>query len=113
MSDDEGLVNNITSECQTEVIKKISFYTSNNTSGINITLHYILNNRPASWSSVQSFRLLIMRFRVRFPVLPWGLFLEGEDPHVDHGMGSLVELMFKAPPGTSYSYITIHPIGTT
>jgi hypothetical protein len=46
-----------------------------------------------------SFRLLIMRSRVRFPVLPWGLFLEGED---SHGLGSSVELGFKAPPGTSY-----------
>jgi hypothetical protein len=38
-------------------------------------------------------------------------FLEGEDPHCDHGLGSLVELRFKVPPGTSYSYITIHLIG--
>jgi hypothetical protein len=68
--------------------------------------------RQASWSSGQSFWLLIMRFRVRFPVLPWGFFLEGEDPHGDHGLGSLVESRFKAPPGTSYSYITIHLIGT-
>jgi hypothetical protein len=34
---------------------------------------------PASWSSGQSFWLLIMRSRVRFPVLPWEFFLEGED----------------------------------
>jgi hypothetical protein len=54
-----------------------------------------------------------MKSRVRFPVLPWGFFLEGEDPHGDHGLGSLVEFRFKAPPGTSYSYITIHLIGTT
>jgi hypothetical protein len=54
-----------------------------------------------------------MRSRVRFPVLPWGFFLEGEDPHGDHGLGRLVELRFKAPPGTSYSYITIHLIWTT
>jgi hypothetical protein len=54
-----------------------------------------------------------MSSRVRFPVLPWGLFLEGEDPHGDHGLGSLVERRSKAPPGTSYSYITIHLIGTT
>jgi hypothetical protein len=53
-----------------------------------------------------------MRSRVRFPVVPWGFFLEGEDFHGDHGLGSLVELMFKAPPGASYSYITIHLIGT-
>jgi hypothetical protein len=66
---------------------------------------------PALWSSGQSFWLLIMRSRVQFPVLPWGFFLEGEDYHGDHGLGSLVELRFKAPPGTSYSYITIHLIG--
>jgi hypothetical protein len=54
-----------------------------------------------------------MRSRVRFPVLPWGFFLKGEDSHGDHGLGILVELRFKAPPGTSYSYITIHLIGTT
>jgi hypothetical protein len=52
-----------------------------------------------------------MRFRVRFPVLPWGFFFEEEDPHGDHGLGSLVEFRFKAPPGTSY--ITVHLIGTT
>src|SRR5215467_7370997 len=40
-----------------------------------------------------------MRSRVRFPVLPRGFFLEGEDPHGDHGLGSLVEFRFKAPPG--------------
>jgi hypothetical protein len=50
---------------------------------------------------------------VRFPVLPWGFFLEREDSHGDHDLGSLVEVRFKAPPGTSYSYITIHLIGTT
>jgi hypothetical protein len=70
-------------------------------------------NRPASWSSGHSFWLLSMRSRVRFPVLPWGIFLEGEDPHGDHGLGSSVEFRFKAPPGTSYSYIIIHLIGTT
>jgi hypothetical protein len=32
-----------------------------------------------------------MRSRVRFPVLPWGFFLEGEDPHGGHGLGSLVQ----------------------
>jgi hypothetical protein len=53
-----------------------------------------------------------MRPRVRIPVLPCGFFLEGEDPHGDHGLGSLVELRFKAPPGTSYPYITIHLIIT-
>jgi hypothetical protein len=56
---------------------------------------------------------MIMRSQVRFPVLPWGFFFEGEDSHGDHGLGSLVELRFKAPPGTSYSCITIHLIGTT
>jgi hypothetical protein len=42
-----------------------------------------------------------------------GFFLEGEDSHGDHGLGSLVELRFKAPPGTSYSCTTIHLIGRT
>jgi hypothetical protein len=37
-----------------------------------------------------------MRSRVRFPVLPWGFFLEGEGSHGDHGLGSLVELRFMA-----------------
>jgi hypothetical protein len=54
-----------------------------------------------------------MRSRVRFPVLPWGFFLEGEDSHGDHGLVSLVELGFKVPPGTPYPHITIHLIGTT
>jgi hypothetical protein len=36
-----------------------------------------------------------------------------EYSHGDHGLGSLVELRFKAPTGTSYSYITIHLIGVT
>jgi hypothetical protein len=67
---------------------------------------------PASWSSGQSFWLLIIKSRVRFPVLTWGFFLGGEDSHADYGHGSLVELRFKAPPGTSYSYMTIHLIGT-
>jgi hypothetical protein len=56
---------------------------------------------------------MIMRSRLRFPVLTWGFFLEKEDSHGDHGLGSLVELRFKAPPGPSYSYITIQLVGTT
>jgi hypothetical protein len=66
-----------------------------------------------SWSSGQSFWLMSMWTRVRFLVLPWGFFLEGEDSHGDCGLGSLVELRFKDPLGTSYSYITVHLIGTT
>jgi hypothetical protein len=54
---------------------------------------------------------MIMRSQVRFRVLSWGFFFEGEDSHGDHGLSSLVELGFKTPPGTSYSYITIHLIG--
>jgi hypothetical protein len=42
-----------------------------------------------------------------------GIFPWREDPLGDHGLGSLVEFRFKALPGTSYSYITIHLIGTT
>jgi hypothetical protein len=56
---------------------------------------------------------MIMSSLVRFPVLPWEFFVEGEDSHGDHGLGSLVELRFKAPPCTSYPYITMHLIGTT
>jgi hypothetical protein len=41
-----------------------------------------------------------MRYRVRFPVLPQGFLLKGEDSHGDHGLGSSVELRFKTPPGT-------------
>jgi hypothetical protein len=39
-----------------------------------------------------------MKSRVRFPFLPWGFFLEAEDSHVDHDLGSLrvVELRFMA-----------------
>jgi hypothetical protein len=52
-----------------------------------------------------------MRSRVRFLVLPGGFFVKGKDPSDDHGLGSLVEFRFKAPPGTSYSYITMQLIG--
>jgi hypothetical protein len=61
----------------------------------------IFRTRPVSWSGGQSFWLLNMRSRIRFPVLPWGFFLEGEDSHGDDGLSSLVELRFKALPGTS------------
>ena len=37
---------------------------------------------PASWSSGQSLCLLIMRSRVRFPVLPWEFSLKGRIPAV-------------------------------
>jgi hypothetical protein len=40
---------------------------------------------PSSWLGGQSFWLLNMRSRVRFPVLPWEFSLAGEDPHSDHG----------------------------
>jgi hypothetical protein len=36
---------------------------------------------------VSDYWLLIMRSRVRFPVLPWEFSLEGEDPSGDHGLG--------------------------
>jgi hypothetical protein len=80
---------------------------------VQLSAYLLFALRPASWPSGQIFQLLIMRSRVRFPVLPWGFFFEGEDPLGDHGLANLVELRFKAPPGTSYSYITIHLIGTT
>ena len=31
---------------------------------------------------------LIMKSRVRFPVLPWEFFLAGKDSSGDHGLGS-------------------------
>ena len=36
------------------------------------------------------------------------IFLEGEDPRGDHGLGRLVEFRFKAPPGTASYSITTH-----
>jgi hypothetical protein len=57
--------------------------------------HVISTTGPTSSSSGQSFRLLIMRPRVRFPVLPWGFVLEGKDSHGDYGLGSLVELRLR------------------
>jgi hypothetical protein len=50
---------------------------------------------PASWSSGQNFWLLIMRSWFRFPALPWEFFLEEEDSHGDHGLGSLVEFRLR------------------
>jgi hypothetical protein len=50
---------------------------------------------PASWSSGQSFWLLIMRSRFRFPVLPWEFFLEGENPLGNHGLGNLAEFSLR------------------
>jgi len=37
-----------------------------------------------------------------------GIFPEGEDSRVDHGLGRLVEFRFKGPPGTPSYYITTH-----
>jgi len=34
------------------------------------------------------------------------IFLEGEDPRGDHGLGRLVEFRFKDPPGTTSPSIT-------
>ena len=48
---------------------------------------YIYIYRPSSWSSGQGLWLLIMRSRVRFPVLPWEFFLAGKDSRGDHGLG--------------------------
>jgi hypothetical protein len=56
--------------------------------GLNTVVTTYTTTRPVSWSSGQCFRLLIIRSRVRFPVLPWEFFLEGEDPPGDHGLGS-------------------------
>ena len=51
-------------------------------------LNYYSINWPASWSGGRSFWLLITRYWVRFPALPWGFSLWGEDPRGDHGLGS-------------------------
>jgi hypothetical protein len=51
-----------------------------------------------------------MRSRVQFPVLPWGFFLEGEDSHGDHNLGSLAE--FRLRPILVLHVITIHLIRT-
>ena len=52
----------------------------------NFTLYF--RALPASWSSVQGLCLLIMRSRIRFPVVPWEFFLAGKDSRGDHGLGS-------------------------
>jgi hypothetical protein len=75
------------------------------------TVYFIEQDQPRGL--VVRVWLPIMVCRVRFPVLRRGFFLEWEDSHGDHGLGSLEELMFKSPPGTSYLYTTIHLIGTT
>jgi len=46
------------------------------------TILHISRSWPASWSSGQSLCLLIMRSRVRFPVLPWKFSLKGTIPAV-------------------------------
>ena len=60
---------------------------------------------PASWSSVQGLRLLIMRSRVRFPVLPWGFFLAGKIP-VATMVWVVSRFSLKAPPYISSSCIS-------
>ena len=50
--------------------------------------HYFPHTWPASWSSGQGLWLLIMRSRVRFPVLTWEFFLAGKDSRGDHRLGS-------------------------
>jgi hypothetical protein len=47
---------------------------------------------PALWLGGQSFWLLAIRSRVRFLVLLWEFSLAAEDPHSDHGLGSLETL---------------------
>ena len=72
-----------------------------------------LRNRPASWSSGQSLCLLIMMVPGSIPGSTVGIFPEGEDSRGDHGLDRLVEFRFKGSPGTTFSYITTHIIGTT
>ena len=45
---------------------------------------------------------------VSIPDSTVGIFLEGEDSRGDHGLGRLVELRLKTPPGTTSSSITTH-----
>jgi len=52
--DDKGLVNYITSECQTEIIINISYYSSNNTYRMNNTIYHIPSNIP----DIQYYKLL-------------------------------------------------------
>ena len=60
---------------------------------------------PASWSSGQGLWLLIMRSRVRFPVLPWEFFLVGKIPVVTM-VWVVSRFRLKAPPGISSSCIS-------
>jgi hypothetical protein len=59
------------------------------------SLRMSFSNWLVSWLGGQSFWLLTMRYRVRFPVLPWKFSLAGEHPHSDHGLGSLQNLGFR------------------
>jgi len=49
----------------------------------------------------------------KIPSSTVGIFPQGEDSRGDHGLGRLVEIGFKGPPGTTSYYITTHIIGTT
>ena len=68
--------------------------------------HFVF--RPASWSSGQSFWLLIIEVPGSIPGSTVGIFFEGEDSRGDHGVGRLVDFSLKAPPGTTSSSITTH-----
>jgi hypothetical protein len=54
-----------------------------------VDLKDIFHIWPSSWLGGQTFWLLTMRFRVRFPFLPWEFSLAGEDPYSEHGLGSM------------------------
>jgi hypothetical protein len=56
---------------------------------VKIYLFKIFRWGPSSWLGGQNFWLLAMRSRIRFSVLLSEFILEGEDPHSDHGLGSL------------------------
>jgi hypothetical protein len=66
--------------------------------GIRRTPIETLKEWPVTWSSGQRFWLLITRSRVRFPALPWGFFLIGEDPHGGHDLGSSYNLGLRPLP---------------
>ena len=72
---------------------------------------YILENddaRPASWSSGSELLPTKLEVPGSIPGFTLGIFFEGGDSRIDHGLGRLVECRFKAPPGTTSSSITTH-----
>ena len=63
--------------------------------------------RSASWSSGQSFWLLITRSRVRFPALQWGFFLVGERIPVVTMVWVVSRIRFKVETSLTRSHTSI------